>query len=93
MTFPASRMKTPAPKSIMIDYGDLAMTASSNERPTCPACKHRMALARISPGERGVGERTFECSTCGRIEKLSMSVDPMKTGAVGWLASELKPPN
>lgn len=69
------------------------MTASINERLMCPVCKHRMALARISPGEYGLEERTFECSTCGRTEKLSMPVDPLKTDAVGWLAGELKPPN
>jgi hypothetical protein len=51
-----------------------------------------LRLARISPGKRGFEERTFECSTCHRIEKLSFAVDPMKTNAVGWLAGELKPP-
>jgi hypothetical protein len=40
------------------------MTTSINERPMCPVCKHRMALARISPGPRGFEERTFESSTC-----------------------------
>jgi hypothetical protein len=51
-----------------------------------------MALARISAGERGFEVRTFECATCHRIEKVSFPVDPMKTDAVGWVASELKPP-
>jgi hypothetical protein len=51
-----------------------------------------MSLARISPGERGFEERTFECSTCYRVEKVSFPVDPLKTDAVGWLAGELKPP-
>ncbi|WP_223969796.1 response regulator [Bradyrhizobium sp. RD5-C2] len=53
------------------------MIALTNERPMCPARKHRMALARISPGERELEERTFECSTCVRTEMLSMSLDPM----------------
>jgi len=48
-----------------------------------------MGLGRISPGERGFEERTFECSTCHRIEKVSFPVDPMKTDAVGWLAELL----
>jgi hypothetical protein len=52
-----------------------------------------MGLARISPGNRGFEERTFECSTCHRIENVSFGVDPMKTDAVGWLASGLKPPS
>jgi hypothetical protein len=51
-----------------------------------------MGLARISPGKRGFEERTFECSTCHRIEKISFANDPLKTDAVGWLASELRPP-
>jgi hypothetical protein len=64
-----------------------------SDRPMCPVCKHRMALARISPGTRGFEERTFECSTCERTEKISVAVDPMQTDAVGWLASELRPPH
>ena len=63
---------------------------SLNDRPMCPVCKHRMALARISSGERGFEERTFECYTCGRTEKISVAVDPMKSDAVGWLAGELQ---
>jgi hypothetical protein len=51
-----------------------------------------MSLARVSPGARGFEERTFECSTCHRLKKVSVPVDPMKTDAVGWLAGELKPP-
>jgi hypothetical protein len=51
-----------------------------------------MGLARISPGERGFEQRTFECSTCRRTEKISFSIDPLKTDAVGWLASEPRLP-
>ncbi|MCS3929267.1 transposase-like protein [Bradyrhizobium elkanii] len=69
------------------------MAVSTNERPMCPVCKHRMGLARISPGPRGFDERTFECSTCERTEVVRSAVDPMQTDAVGWLAGELKPPN
>jgi hypothetical protein len=66
---------------------------SNVERPMCPTCKHRMGLARISPGKRGYEERTFECSTCHYLEKVSFDVDPLKTDATGWLAGELKPPH
>jgi hypothetical protein len=59
----------------------------------CPACKHGMGLGRISPGSAGFEERTFACSTCYRFEKVSFPLDPLKTDAVGWLASELRPPN
>jgi len=51
-----------------------------------------MGLARISPGTRDFEERTFECRTCHRIEKISSAIDPLKTDAVGWLAGELRPP-
>jgi uncharacterized protein YlaI len=64
-----------------------------SDRPMCPVCKHRMALARISPATRGFEERTFECSTCERTDKIAVPIDPMKTDAVGWLASELRPPS
>jgi hypothetical protein len=68
------------------------MSSSVVERPMCPTCKHRMALARVSPGDRGFEERTFECATCHRTQKVSFPVDPLKTDALGWLASELRPP-
>jgi hypothetical protein len=51
-----------------------------------------MGLARVSAGERGVEVRTFECATCHRVEKVFFAIDPLKTNAVGWLASELRPP-
>jgi hypothetical protein len=72
--------------------GKMRNSFSIVERPMCPTCKHRMGLARISPGERGFERRTFECSTCRRIEEVSFATDPLKTNAVGWLAGELKPP-
>ena len=62
------------------------------ERPSCPTCKHKMRLAQISAGKRGFEMRTFECANCHRIEKVSFPIDPLKTDAVGWLASELMPP-
>src|SRR5229473_1291863 len=65
-------------------HGCWAMRNSSSiiERPMCLTCKHRMGLARISPGKRGFEEHTFECRTCHRIEKVSFAIDPMKTAAL-----------
>ncbi|WP_404549533.1 ATP-binding protein [Bradyrhizobium diazoefficiens] len=81
-----------APKSVLSGMGGQRMPASLNTR-RCVRCnKHRMALARVSPGKRCFEERTFECSTCERTEIVSFAVDPMKTDAVGWLAGELRPP-
>jgi hypothetical protein len=65
-------------------------TPSINERPMCPVCKHRMGLARISPGNRGFEDRTFECATCHRMEKVTLAIQPMTS--VSSVDSELKPP-
>ena len=54
--------------------------SSPNFRPMCQVCKHRMSLARISPGERGFEELTFECSTCGRTEKMLCKLIPLRCG-------------
>jgi hypothetical protein len=64
-------------------------TLSINERPMCPVCKHRMGLARISPGNRGFEDRTFECATCHRVEKVTFAIYPMTD--VGSVDSGLKP--
>ena len=69
----------------------MGVTYLVGERPSCLVCKHWMGLARVSPGERGFEERTFECRTCNRMAKVSYPVDPMKTDAVGWMASHLRP--
>jgi hypothetical protein len=74
----------------VISVGCLVMRITA--RPWCFTCKHRMGLAQISAGKRGFELRTFVCSTCHMITKVSFPVDPMKTDAVGWLAGELKPP-
>jgi len=85
--------RPPSAETHMVSAGVGRMRMSSIvERPVCLTCKHRMGLARISPGQRGFEERTFECRTCHRIEKISIAIDPLKTDAVGWLASELRPP-
>jgi hypothetical protein len=80
-------------KGNVVQFRERVMPISAGvaERPMCPVCKHRMGLGRISPGRRGFEERTFECRTCFRIKKVLFPVDPMKTDAVGWLASEISP--
>ena len=72
-------------------FRDMDMHLSISDRPMCPTCKHRMGLARISPGQRGFEERTFECGTCHQLEKVSLPVDPLNTNGVGWTASDSKP--
>jgi hypothetical protein len=51
-----------------------------------------MGLSRVSPGERGLEQRTFECDACHRTDQVCFPLDPLKTDAVGWVASELRPP-
>jgi len=58
----------------------------------CPKCRTRMGLAHISPGPTGFELRTFDCSGCNHVEKIAVAFDPMKSGDVGWLVSELPPP-
>jgi hypothetical protein len=53
------------------------------QRPTCPGCGAFLVLALSPDGE---GKRTFQCFDCD-------GPDPMKTDRViGWLKSELQPP-
>jgi hypothetical protein len=44
------------------------------------------------PGPKGYEYRNFECSKCDHVETRTVSVDPLKSEAAGWLAGELKPP-
>jgi hypothetical protein len=63
------------------------------EHPNCPHCKQtRMSLAKIAPSPKGYDIRTFECRKCQNVHTVTVAVDPMKLGKVGWLAGELKPP-
>jgi hypothetical protein len=62
-------------------------------RPGCSNCQeNRMLLAKLEAGPAGSAKRTFECQRCGHTSTIVVSTDPMKSDAVGWLASELRPP-
>jgi tRNA(Ile2) C34 agmatinyltransferase TiaS len=63
------------------------------QRPRCPRCQARMSTIDLSPGPEGFEHRTVECSKCGYSEETVAACDPLRSNAVGWLASELKPPN
>ncbi len=63
------------------------------ERPRCPNCRqNRMLLSKLEQGPAGFDYRSFECQRCGRVETTVVVSDPMTSDALGWLASELKPP-
>jgi hypothetical protein len=51
-----------------------------------------MNLARIMPGPKGYDLRNFECDKCDHVMTATVATDPMKSGAMGWLAGSLKPP-
>jgi hypothetical protein len=61
-------------------------------RPRCPKCAMRMLTANVQPGPEGFEHRTFECLRCGHSDKKVIACDPLKSGAVGWLAGELGRP-
>jgi len=67
--------------------------AGAAERPRCPSCnQNRMLLSKLESGSSGLDCHTFECQKCGRVQTTMISRDPMNSSAIGWLASELKPP-
>jgi len=66
---------------------------SAIARPSCPKCRQqRMLLSRLGSGPSGFASRTFECQTCGYVSTTVIPTDPMTSDALGWLASELRPP-
>ncbi|ABD07653.1 conserved hypothetical protein [Rhodopseudomonas palustris HaA2] len=45
-------------------------------RPECTACGERTALARIFPIENIHELRTFECLTCGHVDRYAVKAGP-----------------
>jgi len=62
------------------------------KRRACTQCDGIMTLTCIEPGAPGVDIRTFECRNCHRIERHSVEIDPMISGAAGWVSSHLHAP-
>ena len=64
------------------------------EHPRCPRCRGpRMMLARDSPRPAGYVLRIFECHVCNHIHQTVAATDPLKSDALRWLSSDLKPPD
>lgn len=62
------------------------------ERARCPNCHHNcMLLSKLEQGP-GFDYHSFECQKCGRVQTTVVERDPLTSDALGWLASELKPP-
>jgi hypothetical protein len=68
------------------------ISISAMERPRCPRCHSRLMLVGISRGDAGDELRHFECGKCDHARTSVAEPDPMKSRAVGWLSSDLKPP-
>jgi hypothetical protein len=51
-----------------------------------------MLLSKLDSGPSGFASRTFECQRCGYVSTTVVPSDPMSSDALGWLASELRPP-
>ncbi len=62
-------------------------------RPRCPDCQTRMITVSVSEGPEGFEHRTLECPKCARTETRIVACDPLKSDAMGWIESELRPPN
>jgi hypothetical protein len=82
----------PEPRVETMTYHLAAIPLLAIQRLRCPKCRTRMVFARISPGPTGFELRTFDCPKCDHIEKIAIASDPMKSGDVGWLVGELRPP-
>lgn len=62
------------------------------ERPRCAHCQRRMEFARNEPGRGGFEFRTFECTACDHVHTMLVASDPMKSNAMKWANSSLRPP-
>jgi hypothetical protein len=52
-----------------------------------------MTLTGIQDGPKGYDLRMFECARCTYTQVVRVETDPMKSsGAMKWVASDLKPP-
>ena len=63
-------------------------------QPMCPKCRSEMTLARTTPGPKGYGFRTLQCTACKHLHNVLVELeDPMASEKTRrWLLSELHPP-
>ena len=52
-----------------------------------------MITVTVSEGPEGFEHRTLECPKCAHTETSIVACDPLKSDAMGWIESELRPPN
>ena len=76
----------------MLHHPSRASTYTMIERPLCPRCQLRMMLMGVELSFAGPDLRRFECPQC-KLDYKALAEDPMRSNkAVGWIKSELRPP-
>ena len=61
-------------------------------RHRCLVCQSPMEVQRIAAARAGF-ELTLHCISCGRIDQMQVSADPLVSEALGWIRGELRPPH
>jgi len=51
-----------------------------------------MEIQRIAEARAGFEHWTLRCTWCGHLDQVQVNGDPLKSEALGWIGSELKPP-
>ena len=61
-------------------------------RRRCLVCQAPMEVQRIAAARGGFEHWTLRCTSCGRIDQMQVSTDPLVSEALGWIEGELRPP-
>ena len=76
----------------------LALSSGRDNHP--PAATAEMAIlivavfsSRLSRYSAGFEHWTLHCISCGRIDQMQVSADPLVSEALGWIQGELRPPH
>ena len=62
-------------------------------RHRCLVCQSPMEVQRIAAARAGFENWTLHCISCGRIDQIQVSADPLVSEVLGWLQGELRPPH
>jgi hypothetical protein len=62
-------------------------------RRRCLVCQSPLEVQRIAAARAGFEHWTLRCTSCGRIDQMQVSTDPLESEALGWIEGELRPPH
>jgi hypothetical protein len=62
-------------------------------RRRCLVCQSPMEVQRVAAARAGLEHWTLRCISCGRIDQMQVSADPLVSEALGWIEGELRPPH